>query len=117
MKYDPEKHQPRSIRLRGYDYTQPGAYFVTLVTQNRIPLFGKIMDGRMQLSRFGNIVDIIWRRLPRHFRHIRLDEYIVMSNHIHAILWIVGEVPTPWGSSPKNLIIFHKAIAFFVLDI
>ncbi len=91
MKYDPEKHHRRSIRLRGYNYTQPGAYFVTLVTQDRMPLFGKIIDGRMQLSRFGNIVDMIWRRLPHHFRHIRLDEYVVMPNHFHGIIWIVRD--------------------------
>jgi len=45
----------------------------------------------MPLSRFGAIVDMIWRRLPRHFRHIRLDEYVVMPNHVHGIIWIVGD--------------------------
>jgi len=53
MKYDPEKHHRRSIRLRGYDYSQPGAFFITICTQNRECLFGNIVDGHMALNEYG----------------------------------------------------------------
>ena len=56
MKYDPQKHHRRSIRLKNYDYASPGAYFVTIVTHRRQCLFGNDMDGQMRLNEFGEIV-------------------------------------------------------------
>ncbi|MDW8215319.1 MAG: transposase [Roseiflexaceae bacterium] len=91
MAYDPEKHHRRSIRLRGYDYSQPGAYFVTIVTHNRACLFGDVVNGEMQLNQYGEIVQHAWFDLPRHYPHIRLDAFCVMPNHIHAIIIIVGD--------------------------
>jgi putative transposase len=60
MKFDPQKHHRRSIRLKGYDYAQPGAYFVTLVTWHRDPLFGEVVGGRVRLSPVGKIVADEW---------------------------------------------------------
>ncbi len=77
----------RSIRLKGYDYSIPGAYFVTLVTRNMRCLFGEIIDGTMHLNNFGEITQSIWRQLPDSF-HVELDEFIVMPNHIHGMIWI-----------------------------
>ena len=59
MPYDPERHHRRSIRLKGYDYTQAGAYFITIVTKDRACLFGRIVDGEMRLSRMGHIVRML----------------------------------------------------------
>ena len=90
MKYNPEKHHRRSIRLKGYDYSQPGWYFVTVVTQNREMLFGVVVNDKMVLDLFGKIIDYHWRKLPRHFKNIVLDEYQIMPNHFHGIIHIVG---------------------------
>ena len=88
----PDKHHRRSIRLRGYDYTQSGAYFVTIVTQGREPLFGDVVDGEMVLSVYGRVAVTMWRRIPRHFPHVELDEWVVMPNHIHGIIAIMDVV-------------------------
>ena len=90
MPYDPERHHRRSIRLPGYDYTQDGAYFVTLVAANRECLFGDVVDGHVVLSTCGKIVDWFWRDIPRHAAYVRLDAYVVMPNHVHAVLWIAN---------------------------
>jgi len=64
MGYDPEKHHRRSIRLKEYDYAQPGAYFVTICTQNRECLYGEIVDGEMRLNDAGRMVRFWWGQLP-----------------------------------------------------
>lgn len=92
MPFDPEKHHRRSIRLKGYDYTQPGAYFITIGTQNRVPLFGEVVDGEMRLNDAGRVAERCWRDIPAHFPHVKLDAFVVMPNHVHGILWIVGMV-------------------------
>jgi len=90
MKYNPDKHHRRSIRLKGYDYSQPGWYFVTICTQNREMLFGDVVDGKMVFNLFGKIIDYHWQKLPQHFKNIKLDEYQIMPNHFHGIIEIVG---------------------------
>lgn len=82
-------HHRRSIRLKGYDYTQPGAYFVTLVTQDRECLFGKIEGEEMLLSPVGQVVQNEWLRLTRRFKNVELDEFSVMPNHVHGIIVLV----------------------------
>ena len=89
IRYDPFKHHRHSIRLKGFDYSQPGAYFITIVTKNRELLFGEIVENTMRLNTFGQIVNTFWQDLPDHFPQVVLDAWIVMPNHIHAILWIV----------------------------
>ncbi|MBW4521018.1 MAG: hypothetical protein KME16_15105 [Scytolyngbya sp. HA4215-MV1] len=86
MKYDPDKHHRRSIRLQEYNYTAPGAYFITLCTRQRQCLFGAIVNGEMQLNALGQMVNAYWQRLPSHFPHLTLDAFVVMPNHIHGIL-------------------------------
>jgi REP element-mobilizing transposase RayT len=88
MTYDPQKHHRRSIRLKGYDYAQPGAYFVTICTQNRACLFGEVVDRQMQLNDAGRMVERWWKELNRKFAHIRTDAFVVMPNHIHGIIVI-----------------------------
>ena len=92
MTSQPGNRRRRSIRLLGYDYTQPGAYFVTICAHERQHLFGEVVDGQMRLSSAGRVVDWYWRRLPQHFPHVRLGAHMVMPNHAHVILWIVDAV-------------------------
>ncbi|QUW01469.1 transposase [Chloracidobacterium sp. MS 40/45] len=91
MRYDPERHHRRSIRLKDYDYTRMGAYFVTLCTRNRTCLFGEIVAGEMRLNEYGEIVQEEWFRSAEIRREIVLfsDEFVVMPNHIHGIVRIV----------------------------
>jgi putative transposase len=86
-----QKFHRRSIRLKEYDYSQTGAYFVTLVTVDRACLFGEVEAGVMRLNPFGSIVENEWRRLGERFERINLDEWVVMPNHLHGILLIVEE--------------------------
>ena len=88
MKYDPVKHHRRSIRLKGYDYSQAGYYFVTICCYQRQCLFGKIIDGVMQLNRYGAMVQDEWLKSSVIRVEIKLDEYIVMPNHFHGIVII-----------------------------
>ena len=84
--YDPKKHHRRSIRLKGYDYSRPGAYFVTICVQHWEWKFGRVVDGRVFLSPEGEIAHRCWEEIPEHFRHAVLDKYVIMPNHMHGIL-------------------------------
>ena len=95
MTSKPFANQRRSIRLREYDYSNPGMYFVTVCTYHRRCLFGKIIRDTMRLSAMGNMVAEQWCALPRRFEHIALDEFIVMPNHIHGIIKIIDTENTP----------------------
>ncbi|WKZ37613.1 MAG: hypothetical protein QY332_06660 [Anaerolineales bacterium] len=90
-KFDPQKHHRRSIRLQGYDYSQEGAYFVTIVTWRREFLFGNIVNGEMMLSPYGEIVQKWWGEIPAHFPNVETGAFVIMPNHIHGIIFIVGE--------------------------
>ncbi len=82
------KHHRRSIRLRDYDYTQAGAYFITLCTHQRLPLFGTVIDGEMQINDWGKVVQACWDEIPAHYPMIERDAFVVMPNHVHGILVI-----------------------------
>jgi putative transposase len=86
MRFDPERHRRRSMRLKGYDYSQAGAYFVTICTQGRACLFGEVVDGEMRLNDAGRMVVAEWERLPALFSNVVLDAFVVMPNHIHGIV-------------------------------
>ena len=89
-RFDPEKHHRRSIRLKGYDYTSPGAYFITICSSDKDKFFGFIENGIMKLNDFGHIVNLTWFDLPNHNPHISLDAFVVMPDHIHGIVIING---------------------------
>jgi putative transposase len=91
MKYNPEKHHRRSMRLKGYDYSAAGAYFITLCTYQRQCLFGEIMDGAMHLNPYGKIANDCLQAIPEHFARFQLDEFVMMPNHVHAVLRIVDD--------------------------
>jgi putative transposase len=88
VKFDPEFHHRRSIRLKGYDYAQAGAYFVTIVTWHRECLFGEIQNGEMKLNKIGEIVQREWLNLPERLPYVELGASVVMPNHFHGILFI-----------------------------
>ena len=89
MQYNPEIHHRRSIRLKGYDYSQSGLYCLTICTRERLMLLGEIINSVMFLSDMGNIVEICWKEIPVHFPDVVLHEFIIMPNHIHGIIEIV----------------------------
>ena len=88
MPYNPDTYRRRSIRLKGYDYTQAGAYFVTVVTYGRECLFGDVVDGDMVLNENGQIIVEEWVRTADIRPNVSLDVFIVMPNHIHSIIMI-----------------------------
>lgn len=87
--YNPNIHHRRSIRLKGYDYSQAGLYFITICVQNRACLFGEIANKKMILNDAGKMIENEWLKLPERFNNIELHEFVVMPNHFHAILEIV----------------------------
>src|SRR5689334_13367963 len=84
MAYDPQKHNRRSIRLQGYDYTREGLYYLTIVTQGRACLFGEIVGGVMRLNAAGRMVERWWFELAHKFPTVSLDKHILMPNHFHG---------------------------------
>jgi len=84
-------YRHKSIRLKHYDYSQPGSYFVTICARNREPLFGKINDGEMVLSAMGKIVKTCIMDIPAHYPNVALDKFVIMPNHVHAIIVLWGE--------------------------
>ena len=80
-------HRRKSMRLKGFDYASAGAYFVTICTQDKKCLFGKIVDEKVNQSPIGRIAESCWQEIPQHFGHVNLDYYVVMPNHFHGILF------------------------------
>lgn len=97
MSYNPKKHHRRSIRLKGYDYSQAGLYFITICCKNKAYLFGNIsVEGenippKMILNNAGKIAEECWLDIPKHFPNVILHEHIIMPNHIHGIIELVVE--------------------------
>ncbi len=96
QRYNPDIHHRRSIRLKGYDYSSPGAYLVTACTQNRECLFGEIRDGAMQVNDVGRMIAVVWEELSRYDTRIAVDAFTVMPNHVHGIV-ILSDV----GAGPR----------------
>jgi len=89
--YDPRKNNRRSIRLKEYDYSRPGAYFITICTHNREPLFGSIINSEMKSNLYGVFVSKRWNNLPRYYHHLETNAFVIMPNHIHGILVIKSD--------------------------
>ncbi|WP_019498091.1 transposase [Pseudanabaena sp. PCC 6802] len=112
MKYNPEKHHRRSIRLKGYDYSAAGSYFITICTHQRECLFGEISNGEMHLNQYGQIIAEEWQRSSVIRQEIELDLWAIMPNHFHGIVIITDNVgangrlpllPPPMQSDPSSL--------------
>ena len=80
------RRQRRSIRLPGFNYAHPGAYFVTICSYRRQHLFGEVIDGEVFLTDLGELAATWWKNIPMHFRHVSIDLFVVMPNHFHGIL-------------------------------
>ena len=104
MPQSPERPARKSPRLKGYDYAQDGAYFVTICTHNRICLFGEVRNEAMVLNHNGQIVEACWYDLPRHYPNIELDAFIVMPNHVHGIIILRNGVGVGLRPSPTEKI-------------
>jgi REP element-mobilizing transposase RayT len=102
MRYDPNKHHRRSLRLRGYDYSRPGAYFVTICVHARECLFGDVREGDVWLNGAGEMVSTIWHGLPVHYPGADIDAFVVMPNHVHGIIILspVCARPDTVGATP-----------------
>ncbi|MDI6767834.1 MAG: transposase [Bacteroidota bacterium] len=87
-------------RLKEYDYSLDGSYFVTICTKNREDLFGHIIGDTMQLKRDGKIVKECWEELPKHYPTIMLDEFVIMPNHVHGIIIIINDIVGARHASP-----------------
>lgn len=97
MKYNPQKHHRRSIRLKGYDYSQAGMYFITICCQNRICRFGEIINNEMVLNDFGKIAHDEWIKTTELRPNVELGKFVIMPNHIHGIIRLSrrGELHSP----------------------
>lgn len=92
-----ERKKRQSIRLPKYNYAQPGAYFVTIVTHHRKCFFGSLRNDEVFLSDIGRIVEGAWREIPTHFPHVTVDEYVIKPNHIHGIVnMLQADVGAPY---------------------
>ena len=82
------KYRRRSIRLKGYDYTNPGAYYITMCAYDKEHLFGQIINGKMRLNLYGQIVEHKWKNIEKHFKNAQLDVFQIMPNHLHGIIML-----------------------------
>jgi len=95
MRFDPDRHWRRSVRLEGHDYAEPGACFVTVCTRDRACLFGHVVNGDMHLNEAGETAQRCWEDIPHHFPHAALDAMAIMPNHVHGVIVITEPPPTP----------------------
>ena len=92
-KYNPDIHRRRSVRLSGHDYSQRGLYFVTICVQDRMCMFGNIVNEQMRLNNAGLMIKTWWQKVGSKFPPVQTGEYVVMPNHFHGIINIVGAAP------------------------
>ncbi|MBA4369458.1 MAG: transposase [Desulfobacterium sp.] len=100
MQYIPDMHHRRSIRLKNYDYSCAGLYFITICTQNRLCLFGEIRNDEIIFNHAGKMVKKAWDDIPTYYQGFDVHELIVMPNHIHGIIQILSN-PDPVGAGPR----------------
>ena len=96
----------KRIRLKGYDYTTPGYYFITIKVKERAEDLCKIENGKMILNESGKIMETVWKELPQHYPNCKLDEYVIMPDHFHGIIQIIkrreGSVTLPKKNEHRN---------------
>ncbi len=99
MRYDPRVHHRRSVRLKGFDYSSPNAYYITIATKNKKCLFGSIKGAEMILNHLGRIVEAEWNKTAEIRPEVIVDYFVVMPNHFHSIIIITDETPHCRGTS------------------
>lgn len=100
MKFNPDIHHRKSLRLKHYDYSQNGLYFLTLCSKNRECLFGEIITDVMVLNNLGKKVTEFWLNIPDYYPQVKLHQFVVMPNHIHGIIEIAKEETRGECNSP-----------------
>jgi putative transposase len=115
-------HHRKSIRLKGYDYSSPGEYFVTICAYQREDVFCTIVNQSVYLSPAGDIVKRHWVEIPKHFENVDLDEFIIMPNHIHGIIVLtepvgaIHESPLPKTQQQRRTMTLSKIIGRFKMS-
>ncbi len=104
MKYDPDRHHRRSIRLKDYNYTQAGAYFVTVCTYQRESVFGDVAGEQMRLNEYGCLTQDEWLRTASVRPYVALDQFVIMPNHIHGIIVITDPVGATRRVAPTTVV-------------
>ncbi len=92
MSYKPKIHHRKSLRLPWYDYSSKGAYFVTINSHHRKPLFGEIQNGKMILSKAGIIAVHQWRKIPKYMPNVEIDQFVIMPDHMHGIIIFTNHI-------------------------
>jgi REP element-mobilizing transposase RayT len=118
MRYNPNIHHRRSIRLQGYDYSQAGLYFITICCQDKICRFGNIENAEMMLNDVGKMIEMEWLNLINRFPNIEFQEFITMPNHFHGILEIGNDVqPAPTNNRAlSNGVTVHGKTVGDIID-
>jgi REP element-mobilizing transposase RayT len=93
-----------STRLQDWNYGQNAAYFVTICTKKREPFFGKITDGKMELSQIGKIAEKYWMEIPLHFLFVKVDLFVIMPNHMHGIIIMDKQDDNSSVETPKLVV-------------
>jgi len=110
-----KRHNRRSIRLKGYDYSKPGLYFPTICVQNKLCLFGKVINKKMLLNEAGKMVQQEWLKIPDRFPNTKLHPFVVMPNHFHAIIEITQPAFHPQKTKNLNGELIKKEVLPIVL--
>lgn len=110
----------KSIRMPSYDYSFPGEYFITICTNKQLDKFGEVIEGKLILNNIGEIVYKFWFEIPKHFANVELDEFVVMPNHFHGIIFLKGmcrgEVSSPQVRQGKGILPLQtlgQVVAFY----
>jgi REP element-mobilizing transposase RayT len=125
--YNPDKHHRRSIRLPGYDYSNPGAYFVTICSWQKECIFGEIVNGVIRLNEYGVVVNKFINNIPDRFVDTELDCSVIMPNHVHAIFIIacivgaIHELPLRNVSAlehckQRRIMLLSKIVGWFKMN-
>ena len=101
MAYNKSIHHRRSIRQKGYGYSQAGLYFITICVRDRKCLCGKIVEGEMELNDFGTIAHQQWPKSPELFANMELDVFQILPNHMHGIIMLTDIVGANPGRCPR----------------
>jgi putative transposase len=92
----------KQIRLKNWDYSSSGVYYITICCADKQPFFGKIKDGSVQFSEIGEVAKNFWVEIPNHFKHVELDAFIIMPDHLHGILILMNTIENRDRPFQKN---------------
>jgi REP element-mobilizing transposase RayT len=101
-----DKYRIQSTRLKDWDYSQEGFYYITICTKDREPFFGRIINNKIKLSSIGEIVEQFWKEIPEHYENVSLDEYIIMPDHMHGII-IINESHDHYGNARCRDVVYN----------